>query len=182
MNQQPKGSIGMVLNSAMEWLPIETAPKNGSFVILGGPSGYMNTPIRCEIARWSDDRESWVNHSNDRFTDGGEEATCWMALPCNGNDYGNEWRQYQLAKKFEITNNQAEFVLDLYKHDFQKAADHIEEWGPNKKPSTLNDLCILYPDFSTEYIASIYNICEQDVIKATRFLMIQDKLKMKVNQ
>lgn len=71
-------SSGCLLN------PIETAPKDGRFILLFGPSGYMTTPLRCEIARWYPEyrpHNPWQTHSNDAFTDGGGEPTHWMELP-----------------------------------------------------------------------------------------------------
>ncbi len=60
---------------------IDTAPRDGRFILLAGPSGYTGTPLRYEAGRWSTDYRAWVNHSNDRFTDGGADATYWMPLP-----------------------------------------------------------------------------------------------------
>lgn len=64
--------------------PIETAPRDGTWVLLFGPSGYTTTPLRCEVARWYPSYRPlnpWQNHSNDAFTDGGPEPTHWMPLP-----------------------------------------------------------------------------------------------------
>lgn len=64
--------------------PIETCPKDGSYFIAWGPSGYNGTPLRCEVCRWDADyrpRNPIINHSNDAFTDGGEEAIYWSVLP-----------------------------------------------------------------------------------------------------
>lgn len=59
---------------------ISTAPLD-RYIILFGPSGYTSTMFRAEICRWSHDRGDWVNHANDRFTDGGAEPTHWMEIP-----------------------------------------------------------------------------------------------------
>lgn len=65
--------------------PIETAPKDGRFILLFGPSGYMTTPLRCEIARWDPEYRPgspWQTYSNDVFCIcGGSEPTHWMELP-----------------------------------------------------------------------------------------------------
>lgn len=69
---------------ATTWQPIETAPKDGTWIILAGPSGYVTTPLRCEVAHWYPEyhpRNPWQTHSNDPFSDGGEEPTHWMPLP-----------------------------------------------------------------------------------------------------
>ncbi len=68
----------------MKWFPIDTAPKNGDYILLAGPSGYINTPLRVEVCRYDAKYrplQPWVNHSNDSFTDGGEAPTHWMPLP-----------------------------------------------------------------------------------------------------
>lgn len=67
-----------------ELKPIETAPKDGTWILLFGPSGYKTTPLRCEVGRWYPEarpHNPWQTHSNDAFNDGGDEPTHWMELP-----------------------------------------------------------------------------------------------------
>jgi len=64
--------------------PIETAPKDGRYILLFADSGYTTTPFRCQVCRWYPEyrpRDPWVTHSNDCFSDGGTEPTHWMPLP-----------------------------------------------------------------------------------------------------
>lgn len=64
--------------------PIETAPKDGTYVILLAPSGYRTTPWRAEVGHWDAEYRPfspWQTHSNDSFTDGGEPPTHWLPLP-----------------------------------------------------------------------------------------------------
>ena len=64
--------------------PIETAPTDGSYILLFGPSGYVNTPLRCEVGHYDykyRPLNPWQTHSDDAFTDGGELPTHWMQLP-----------------------------------------------------------------------------------------------------
>ena len=64
--------------------PIEYAPRDGTWIILFGPSGYTTTPLRCEVCKYDmsrDARQRWVNHSNDSFLDGGDAPTHWLSLP-----------------------------------------------------------------------------------------------------
>lgn len=66
------------------WQPIETAPRDGTYIILAGPSGYVTTPLRCEVCKFDFEfrpRQPWINHAGDSFLDGGGPPTCWMALP-----------------------------------------------------------------------------------------------------
>ncbi len=68
----------------MKWQPIQTAPKDGSYILLAGPSGYMSTPLRVAVCKFDDEYrplQPWVTHSNDSFLDGGEAPTHWMPLP-----------------------------------------------------------------------------------------------------
>lgn len=66
----------------MSWQPIETAPKDGTYVLLLGDSGYTTTPYRVAVGCWIEGyRDFWINHSNDAFTDDGEPPTHWMPLP-----------------------------------------------------------------------------------------------------
>jgi hypothetical protein len=62
----------------MKWRPIGTAPRDESYIMLAGPSGYTGTPLRVEVGFW--DGKRWRNHSNDHFTDGGAEPTLWHPL------------------------------------------------------------------------------------------------------
>lgn len=65
-----------------EWQPIETAPKDGTYILLLGDSGYTTTPYRVAVGCWVEGyRDFWITHSNDAFTDDGEPPTHWMPLP-----------------------------------------------------------------------------------------------------
>lgn len=68
----------------MNLLPIETAPKDGTYIILFGDSGYKTTPLRCEVCRYDAQYRPlspWVNHSNDSFEDGGGAPKFWTHIP-----------------------------------------------------------------------------------------------------
>jgi len=68
----------------MKWKPIETAPKDGRYILLAGDSGYTTTPLRVEVGHWDPEYRPlnpWQTHSNDAFTDGGEEPEYWCELP-----------------------------------------------------------------------------------------------------
>lgn len=68
----------------MKWQPIATAPRDGTFIIIAGPSGYSTTQLRCEVARWYPQfrpHNPWQNHGNNAFSDGESEPTYWMPLP-----------------------------------------------------------------------------------------------------
>lgn len=63
---------------------IETAPKDGTYIILFGHSGYTTTPYRAEICHYDPEYrplQPWVNHSNDSFLDGGDAPIGWLPLP-----------------------------------------------------------------------------------------------------
>ncbi len=66
--------------------PIETAPRDGTYILLFGDSGYMSTPLRCTVCRWRLGR--WFSHSGDQFTEDGEPPTYWMPLPPLPPEYG----------------------------------------------------------------------------------------------
>lgn len=64
--------------------PIETAPKDGSYILLFGPSGYTTTPLRCAVCRYDDKfrpKNPWVDYGDDAFSDSGAPPTHWMPLP-----------------------------------------------------------------------------------------------------
>jgi hypothetical protein len=69
---------------APAWRDIDSAPRDGTFILLAGPSGYVTTPLRVEVGRYDAvyrPLNPWVTFSNDAFTDGGEPPTLWMPLP-----------------------------------------------------------------------------------------------------
>ena len=64
--------------------PMSTAPKDGSFVLLFGDSGYVTTPLRCEVCRYAPSyrpRQPWVDYANDSFLDSGGPPVGWLPLP-----------------------------------------------------------------------------------------------------
>jgi hypothetical protein len=72
------------LKRVQTWQPIETAPRDGTHVLLAGPSGYSTTPLRVEVCSYESEyrpQNPWVNHASDAFSDGGAAPTCWMPLP-----------------------------------------------------------------------------------------------------
>ena len=60
------------------WLPIADAPKDGTWVLVAGPSGYTSSPIRIEVCRFI--APHWRNHADNLFTDGGDEPTHFLPL------------------------------------------------------------------------------------------------------
>lgn len=63
---------------------MDSAPKDGTYILLFGDSGYTTTPYRCEVCRYDAEYrplQPWVNHANDSFLDGGDEPIGWMPLP-----------------------------------------------------------------------------------------------------
>ena len=69
-------------NIKMEWQKIETAPKDGTYILLLGDSGYTTTPHRVMVGCYAEGyRDDWINHANDRVTDGGSPPTHWAPLP-----------------------------------------------------------------------------------------------------
>lgn len=63
---------------------IETAPKDGRYILLAGPSGYTSVPLRFEVCRYDIEfrpLQPWVNCVGDSFLDGGGPPTHWLYLP-----------------------------------------------------------------------------------------------------
>jgi hypothetical protein len=76
-------AVARLLSEPLGWQPIDTAPKDGSYVLLAAPSGYSTTPLRMHVGRWGltfrPDR--WITHDNTDFTDDGCKPTLWRPLP-----------------------------------------------------------------------------------------------------
>ena len=67
-----------------EWQPITTAPRDGTYILVAGPSGYNTTPLRGEICCFADDcppDRPWCSPSGYNFEDDGPPATLWLPLP-----------------------------------------------------------------------------------------------------
>lgn len=64
--------------------PMDTAPKDGTYILLFGPSGYTTTPLRCEVCRYDAryrPRQPWIDYANDSFLDSGDPPVGWLPLP-----------------------------------------------------------------------------------------------------
>jgi hypothetical protein len=64
--------------------PMETAPLDGTYILLFGPSGYRGTPLRCEVCRWDPvyrPRNPWLTYAGNGFSDTGEPPVGWLPLP-----------------------------------------------------------------------------------------------------
>lgn len=57
-----------------EWQPIETAPKDGSYVLVWAESGH-------EFARWFRAGECWIRAEDMQNLWGEDAPTHWMPLP-----------------------------------------------------------------------------------------------------
>lgn len=63
-------------------LPIASAPKDGRFIVVFGPSGYTSIDLRAEVCKYSPACEDpWRNHANDGFEDGGPAPLYWLPYP-----------------------------------------------------------------------------------------------------
>jgi hypothetical protein len=66
-----------------EWQPISTAPKDGTWLLVRGDSGYINGPCRVHIARYQPDYHPWSPWQTSEacdFIDDGGQPTHWAAL------------------------------------------------------------------------------------------------------
>lgn len=64
--------------------PMETAPKDGSYILLFGDSGYKKIPIRCEICKYDANYrpiQPWITYDNESFLDSGGPPIGWLPLP-----------------------------------------------------------------------------------------------------
>lgn len=69
---------------APQWQPIETAPKDGTWILLRGESGYINRPYRVHVGRWDAKyrpKNPWQTSEATSFEDDGEPPTHWMPVP-----------------------------------------------------------------------------------------------------
>jgi hypothetical protein len=66
-----------------EWQPIESAPKDGTHVLLWFPAGYWATEVHVAIGLWdSGEDEGWyAGDESHSMTAHGAPPTYWMPLP-----------------------------------------------------------------------------------------------------
>lgn len=72
----------------MNLLPIETAPKDGTWILLFGPSGYEDPEFRCVVGSWYEPvkmlvatRPYWQTHNGSVFEYENCHATHWCPIP-----------------------------------------------------------------------------------------------------
>ena len=86
----PEGISVSILPSSEDWLPISSAPRDGTYIILGGPSGYSTTPILAVVGHWDPEfrpRNPWVCWDSSVFSDySGGDPCCWRPLPSNSEE------------------------------------------------------------------------------------------------
>lgn len=70
---------------ANDWLPIESAPKDGTSILAWGPRAHGGKGGGCAIAefvRWPDGTAFWeLGHSSTKIFASGSPLTHWQPLP-----------------------------------------------------------------------------------------------------
>lgn len=70
-----------------QWRPIGTSPRDGSWILLRGESGYIERPYRVNVGRWDSEYRPlspWQTSESCSFEDDGDPPTHWMPLPNGG--------------------------------------------------------------------------------------------------
>lgn len=81
------GNLVAEMEEKMFLQPIETAPKDGTWILLFGPSGYREPEIRCTVGCWSGPlpyppySEHWQTHNGSKFEYENCLATHWCPIP-----------------------------------------------------------------------------------------------------
>lgn len=77
----------------MNLLPIETAPKDGTWILLFGPSGYKEPELRCVVGSWFEpvrflesSKPYWQTHNGSLFEYDNCPATHWCPIPSVAQD------------------------------------------------------------------------------------------------
>lgn len=70
------------------WQPIDTAPMDGTVILLRCPSGYKSVPYRVTVGRWYRyylmdplNMGYWADEAGDDVREGGASPTDWAPLP-----------------------------------------------------------------------------------------------------
>lgn len=70
-------------------LPMSSAPRNGTYVVLFADSGYTNVGIRCQVCRYDPTYRPlnpWQTYSNEAFIEGSGQPIGWLPLPTTGGE------------------------------------------------------------------------------------------------
>lgn len=112
--------------------PIETAPKDGTYILLFGDSGYATTPLRCVVCHYDAEYrplQPWVTHSCDSFEDGGGPPLYWCELPvhgfkmvmCKGTMPEDNYKDFEVFKVLE--NETDEEAFERAKEAYSEGAE-----------------------------------------------------------
>lgn len=72
------------MSPTLQWQLIETAPKDGSWILLRGESDYIGRPYRAHVGHWDAayrPLNPWQTSESSAFEDDGDTPTHWMPLP-----------------------------------------------------------------------------------------------------
>lgn len=67
------------LNNPLQWSHIRTAPKDGTWILLAGPSSYNETTTRTAICSYTEDY--WITSEGEHFDYGNQSPTKWAYIP-----------------------------------------------------------------------------------------------------
>jgi hypothetical protein len=106
--------------------PISTAPRDGTFILVAGESGYTSTPLRYAVCRWVEG--DWRDHAHDHFTDGGPEALYWMPLPSLR--YAAKPLVEDVAERAEEQGSSHSFTTKVYIQSIETSSFGSNHNGP----------------------------------------------------
>lgn len=92
----------------MNWRPISTAPRDGTFVMLARDSGYHSVPLRVDVGCWSHSKQSWCDFTYTRL----EEFAApifWLPIPGLPSEPTEE--EYSVIHKLESELRDARAVI-----------------------------------------------------------------------
>lgn len=76
-------NCGELLFERYHWNDMKTAPRDGTWILLKGESGYIGRPYRVHVAQWNAEyrpHNPWQTSEGCAFEDDGNPPIAWMPI------------------------------------------------------------------------------------------------------
>ena len=97
----------------MNWQPISSAPRDGTFILLAGHSEYHSTALYALLGQWSHSRGGWTDYKFVRLAERGlVEPIYWCEAPGLPGTPSKPAREAQLERELELARQTIGYLQD----------------------------------------------------------------------